>query len=116
MQRSHCIRLGGLPLGKLCRSMLLPLLLLVAQHGALLHELGHCASGATQEDSEEEQPKAKHCDLCVVFAQVSSIATTDVALPALRAGLSFRQVPAAGIAGAATERLSQRNRGPPAFL
>jgi hypothetical protein len=116
MNLNHVIRLGGLPLGKLCRSMLLPLLLLVAQHGALLHELSHYASGAAQEDGEEKQPKAKHCDLCVAFARVSSIATTDVALPTLRVGLSFRQVPAASIAVAETERPSQRNRGPPTFL
>jgi hypothetical protein len=116
MKLNRVIRLGELPLGKLCRSLLLPLLLLVAQHGVLQHELSHYASGATQEGSEEKQPQAKHCNLCIAFAQVFSVATTDVALPDLLAGLSFRQVPAVAMSVATSERPSQRNRGPPTLL
>lgn len=116
MKFTHFAAMVVPPLGKLSRSMLLPLLLLVAQHGALLHELSHYASGVHQEEHEDKHHKADHCHLCIAFAQIASVATADVASPCLLAGLSFQQVAVAFLPGIASERPSRRSRGPPPLL
>lgn len=100
---------------RLIPSLLLPLLLLLAQQGALLHDLTHIAGNAQQEDGPRSS-KEKPCDLCVSFAQTASIATHDVATPGLLAGLSFLQVPAHAIADGSTEPPAPRSRGPPHYL
>ena len=41
MTAHRSIRLGSMSLGTLCRSLVLPLLLLIAQQGAALHGLSH---------------------------------------------------------------------------
>jgi hypothetical protein len=96
-------------------SLILPLLLLLTQQGALLHELTHIAGNVQQEEGQRSS-KEKPCDLCVSFAQTASIATQDVAAPGLLAGLSFLQVPAHAVADGSTERPAPRSRGPPRVL
>lgn len=102
--------------GKVCRSLLLPLLLLFAQHGELLHELSHYAAPETQQDSGKQHPHAGHCALCLAFAQIDSAAAPDAVAVQLLADLSFVQAPAIPVSARATELLAQRNRGPPTFL
>lgn len=118
MTLNRFAELGGFPWSKFCRSMLLPLCLLLAQHGVLLHELSHCASGVTQEQGEDDHHRADqdHCHLCIAFAQLESVATTDVVIAGLLAGLSFQQVSIAAMSGTTSESPSERNRGPPTFL
>ena len=108
---------GCLSIGRIGRSLLLPLLLLVAQHGALLHELSHYAGTAeTPEESDKQKSGTHPCELCLAFAQVESTATTDVAVPALLSGLSYATALPAMVAVRAAELPSQRNRGPPVAL
>jgi hypothetical protein len=109
-------RLTGLPLGKLCRSLLLPLLLLVAQQGALLHELSHWTAPETRDEGDKQRPAGHPCALCLAFAQVESTATTNVAVSALLADLSFAPAAATPSTVVAAELPSERNRGPPAAL
>ena len=106
----------GLPLGKLCRSLLLPLLLLFAQQGALLHELSHYTAPETQGHSKKQSSRGEACELCLAFAQVESAAKPDLAVPVLLADLSFELAPAVTVSAVAAELPSQRNRGPPPLL
>lgn len=108
--------LGHLPLGELCRGLLLTLLLLVAQQGALLHELSHYLAPETQGESDKQGFAHHACATCLAFAQVHSAATADVALPTLLTNLSFAPSVTTSPAALAAELPSQRNRGPPAFL
>jgi hypothetical protein len=108
--------LGCLHSRRFCSSLLLPLLLLVAQHGALLHELSHYAAPETQKETDKQHPQIGHCDLCVAFAQVASAATPDAVVPRLLADLSFQQATTIPASGGTSEPPSQRNRGPPTFL
>jgi hypothetical protein len=109
-------RLSGLSLDRLCRNLLLPLLLLIAQHGALLHELSHYAPADTQDESGKQQSAGQPCELCLGFAQVESTATADVAVPTLLAGLSFASASPTPSPVVVAELPAQRNRGPPATL
>src|SRR5260221_6982924 len=86
--------LSGLPLRELCRSLLLPLLLVFAQQGALLHELSHYTASETQGNSKKQSSRGEACELCLAFAQVDSAAKPDLAVPALLANLSFKLAPA----------------------
>jgi len=103
--------LSGLPLGKLLLSLLLPLLLLMAQQGALLHEFSHDIAAHSQD--EDAGPP---CEDCFAFAHIHAASPAGLATPLLLAGLSFASslptLPAT--IGAALP--SQRNRGPPAPL
>ena len=107
---------SGLPLGKLCRSLLLPLFLLFAQQGALLHELSHYTTPETQGHSKKQSSRGEACELCLAFAQVDSVAKPDLAVPALLANLSFEMAPAPTAYAVAAELPAQRNRGPPPLL
>jgi hypothetical protein len=107
---------SGLPLGKLCRSLLLPLLLLFAQQSALLHELSHYAAPETQGHSKKQSSRGEACELCLAFAQLDSAAKPDLAVAALLADLSFALAPAVAVYAAAAELPSERNRGPPPLL
>jgi hypothetical protein len=108
--------LGRLPSGKVCRSLLLPLLLLFAQHGELLHELSHYAKPEAQQDGGKQHPQAGHCHLCLAFAQVDSTAAPDAVAVHLLGDLSFLQATAALASDRTAERPARRNRGPPTFL
>jgi hypothetical protein len=59
---------------RLVPSLLLPLLLVVAQQGALLHELSHYRSSETPGESKKQSPRGDVCELCLAFAQIGSAA------------------------------------------
>jgi hypothetical protein len=103
--------LSGLPLSKLLLSLLLPLLLLMAQQGALLHEFSHDIAGHSQD--EDAGPP---CEDCAAFAHIHSASPAGLATPLLLTGLSFASslpaLPATTVAAVPSER----NRGPPASL
>ena len=102
----------------LLRSLLLPLLLLLAQQGALLHELSHYAKPQTQEEGgDKKQPShAEACSLCLAFAQVESAAPTHVSMAPLLAQLSFELTPVDPVYVATTPLPAERSRGPPPIL
>ena len=102
----------------LIRSLLLPLLLLLAQQGALLHELSHYATPQTQEEGgDKKQPShAEACSLCLAFAQVEFAAPTHVPMAPLLAQLSFELTPADPVYVGTTPLPAERSRGPPPII
>jgi hypothetical protein len=92
---------------------LLSLLLVLAQHGALLHGIGHLshgdrATGATIEALAE----GSQCPACAAFAQVTNPAAAAVDSLAIRpAGLLPTPDPRYAIVAA--DAPTPRSRGPP---
>ncbi len=102
-------------LRRLCRLLLLPLLLVVVQQGTFLHELGHYGQPAQAQGEGRRHKSSGPCELCLAFASVACVAGTASTQPLLLAGLSFT-LPA-GVAGftRAVAAPTQRIRGPPAL-
>ena len=93
-------------------ALVLPLLLVFAQQGALLHELSHIHPGSGQVRYENNLVAGKICDICAAFAQVGNPASASVAvLPAVAAVRHY--VPAPLYSIVAAEALPPRSRGPP---
>jgi hypothetical protein len=94
------------------RSVLLPLLLLLAQQGPLLHEMSHLAAAEWQ-DGSTRQDVAGLCKLCLANSLVQAAANPAVLPLGLLSGLSFGWLCAAvdSVCGAAPPAL--HNRGPP---
>ncbi len=99
----------------LCRTLVLPLLLLVVQQGALLHELSHYTANEPG-TTHKQSPCGEACDLCLAFAQVDAAAAPHDALLPLLADLSFERAAAPRLAHRAADLPSLRNRGPPRLL
>ena len=93
--------------------LVLPLLLVFAQQGAMLHELSHIHPvGSGQVRYENNLVAGKICDICAAFAQVGNPASASVAvLPAVAAVRHY--VPAPLYSIVAAEALPPRSRGPP---
>ena len=102
---------------RLTLSVLLPLILLFSQQGALLHELSHwhLPSANAAVSAEAASVDSDICLDCLAFAQVAGLAQFD--LPALPAheglGYHFVSEAAPSVAEASTPAL--RSRGPPLF-
>jgi hypothetical protein len=97
-------------------ALLLPLLLALAQHGALLHELSHLSysvhARAAQAHEDQQLADNSQCTACLAFAQVAN--------PGGIASLANAAIPAAApVHGAPLYRIVAaaapipRNRGPP---
>jgi hypothetical protein len=100
---------------RLARTLLLPLLLVLSQPAALLHELSHITGQAAQQ--EREQPHGTGpCMLCMAFAQLDAAASPAVAALPLLAGLAFALVAVATVATRSAQRPALHIRGPPAHL
>src|ERR1700689_3054209 len=94
-------------------ALALPLLLIFAQQGAMLHELSliHRA-GTDQVRYEGSALGAKVCETCLAFAQVGNPASAPVAaLPAVAAVRHYAPDPSFSITAA--EAPPPRSRGPP---
>ena len=109
------LRLNRLHWHRLLRSLMLPLLLLVAQQGAVLHELSHYTAAETGE-GKEQSPRGDVCDLCLAFAQVGSATMPHSVAAPLLADLSHRLTPVLPVHAQAAELPAERSRGPPRFL
>jgi hypothetical protein len=105
---------------KLFLPFLLPILLLLAQQGAILHELGHFASDTQRVQSRNQQPgplpaPGAPCEKCVVFAHLSGAVAPHV--PVFNAPLLvYALVERAIVAQRSTDTPAARSRGPPSFL
>lgn len=103
---------------RLTLSVLLPLLLLFAQQGALLHEWSHWhfESAAAVQQVQAASTDGDICLTCLAFAQIAGLAKFDVAAMPVAPGLRyhFASEPARDVAEAA--RPAVRSRGPPPFL
>jgi len=101
---------------KLLLSFLLPLVFLLSQQGAVMHELSHltgfASEGASGQGSTGHPAGDLQCEACLAFAHLAGAATAHVVPPAL---LSFSfQVPAnEAPAFIAADAPTARSRGPP---
>lgn len=94
-------------------ALILPLLLVFAQQGAMLHELSHIhAGGSDQVRYENDFLAGKLCDTCAAFAQVGNPASVSVAVLPKFATVRL-YVPAPLYSIVAAEALPPRSRGPP---
>ncbi|HTT01688.1 MAG TPA: hypothetical protein VMG11_06310 [Steroidobacteraceae bacterium] len=98
------------------RLVLLLLLLVLGQHGALLHQLDHAyySGGAEQTTLQQDQqlPDNTLCLSCLAYAQLSSpISGTHVAFAAAPA--DFIPTPAPRAAILRVHAPTPRSRGPP---
>ena len=104
---------------KLLLSLLMPIVLLLSQQGAVMHELSHLteltSGGANGPGSTRHQPGDLQCEACLAFAHLAGAVTAHVVPPAL---LSFSfQVPSnESPAFIAADAPTARSRGPPTFL
>lgn len=100
---------------RLSLSWVLSLLLVFAQHGAVLHELGHLSHGerghapALRADAQIVDGA---CSTCAAFAQVANPASGTVNTLAASAAV-YLPVSAPVYAVAAADVPTPRNRGPP---
>ena len=109
------VRSRSLQWRQLLRSLVLPLLLLVAQQGAVLHELSH-VTGTESHDSKKQSSRSDACDLCLAFAHVGAAAAPQpVSAPPL-ADLTHQLTPVHPVYQEASELPAQRSRSPPLFL
>jgi hypothetical protein len=99
-------------LHRLCRALLLPLLLLCVQQGAFLHELSHYKPAQSQ-DEDHKQNSGGPCALCLAYAGVESAVSQASPPPLLLTGLSFALMPVMATFARAASVPAQRNRGPP---
>ena len=104
---------------KLLLTLVLPLVLLFSQQGAVVHELSHLtdavARAAAGGDASGHQAGDLQCEACLAFAHLAGVATATVAHPAL---LSFSFAIPANEAPVfiAADAPTARSRGPPTFL
>ena len=91
------------------------LVLLAAQHGAVVHELSHLPGSSRAEVRVQGGEAAEACALCPAYAQVATPAFSQAFhVPLLiRAGLQSSPEPADAAVDAAIP--SPRSRGPPAL-
>jgi hypothetical protein len=96
---------------------LLPILLLCAQQGAVMHELEHFAADTQRVQSRNQQPGQQPapgipCEKCVVFAHLSGAVAPHVPVfiaPLLAYALLERAI----VAQRSTDTPAARSRGPP---
>jgi hypothetical protein len=99
---------------RLSLSWILSLLLVFAQHGAVLHELGHLSHGshASGTSLSDLTSQDSYCSTCEAFAQVANPAPGGAA--ALTLGLPpVGAIAACGHALRSADIPTARSRGPP---
>jgi hypothetical protein len=114
---------------KLLFAFLLPVILLLSQQGAVLHEIGHITDFAdrtgvgvgAQSDAQTGSEPGSHqasdlqCQACLAFAHLAGVATATVVPPALLS-FSFHFAVIEAPAFIAADAPAARSRGPPTFL
>lgn len=100
---------------RLLRGIVLPLLLVFAQQGAMLHELSHYAAAATHDSEKQHLPGGEVCSLCLAFAHLGAgLAPNVPVLPTL--DLLQAPAPLPEAICIAAERPAACSRGPPSLL
>jgi hypothetical protein len=104
---------------KLLLALLLPVVLLLSQQGAMTHEVGHIADRVAQSGGDGgsggKTPGDLQCEACLAFAHLAGIATTQVVPPALLSfSFHFRVIEAPAFIAA--DAPAARSRGPPVLL
>ncbi len=102
---------------KLAWVLLLPLFLLFAQQGQLLHEYTH--DGRPVSSAQFEQKKApatpEHCPLCLAYAHLAGVARPDLSAPTFLSDLDFHFPAVVAVASADTPAAPPRSRDPPSL-
>lgn len=101
-------------------SLLLPLFLLFAQQGAVLHELSHLTQDSLHTSAGNRQPEPQKlpgapCEKCLIFAHFTAAAAPHVPsfdAPLLSHALSGRMP----VLRRGADSITARNRGPPFIL
>jgi hypothetical protein len=96
--------------------LLLSLLLVIAQQGAVAHEISHYADDVSQSQQKNKQsPADKFCEKCLAFAQIAGSVNTELpVLPLLL--LTYDHTPQAPAAFIAADAPAYRSRDPPSLL
>jgi len=99
---------------RLSLSWVLSLLLVFAQQGAVLHELGHLSHGDRTQGSvlRAQLPADSGCATCEAFAQVANPASGAAHTLSASAAV-YLQISAPVHAIIAADTLTPRSRGPP---
>lgn len=96
--------------------LLLSLLLVIAQQGAVAHEISHYVDYLNQSQQNDKQsPADKLCEKCLAFAQIAGAVHAEPPVLALPA-LTYDYTPVAPVAVIAAEAPAYRSRGPPLLL
>jgi hypothetical protein len=90
--------------------LLLSLLLVFAQQGAVAHEISHYGDGQSQ--GSKQSPADKFCEKCLTFAQIAGAVHAEPPVLAL-ALLTYDYIPQAPAAVIAAEAPAYRSRDPP---
>ena len=94
--------------------MCLALALLLGEHGALLHELGH-GFQRIEHPTQDQYPGGDTCDKCFAFSQLTGAAAGAIAVAALALAAIVIALFAAITAPSRTV-VATRSRAPPAIL
>jgi len=99
---------------RLSLAWVLSLLLVFAQHGAVLHQLGHLSHGDRTQGSalRAQLPADSSCATCEAFAQVANPASGAAHTLSASAAV-YLPIPAPVHANIAADTLTPRSRGPP---
>lgn len=98
-------------LRRLYWTLLLPVLLVLAQQGQLRHEYSHYAKPVGAQ--KKTPPGPDHCPLCLAYAHLGGAAKTELPPAALAANLSFHFASSPEVAEIHVTGLAPRSRGPP---
>ena len=101
---------------RLLRSLLVLLLLVIAQQGAILHALSHYAPTEFAGDSKKHAPRGDLCEQCLAFAQVGGVALTLAFTVLTTAGLSHERALTNSSRVELASHVAARSRGPPSYL
>jgi hypothetical protein len=103
-------------------ALLLPVLLVLAQQGAVLHELSHYWAGspdigfqATGPGQDQKQNPTTPCEKCLVFAHFAGAISQDV-VPLAQPLLAFDFTQRVAAAQRGADVPTARSRGPPSVL
>lgn len=100
---------------KLAVSLLLPLLMLFSQQGALWHEIGHLGGAGAPAREGKQQPIDRLCEQCLAYGAMAAAAAPFVA-PLALAELGFAAPLETLPPFVAAQAPSARSRGPPRTL
>ena len=99
---------------KVSISLGLWLLLLVGQHGAILHELGHiCRAASAPVSLQAETFAEKNCELCLGYSQLAHPAGNSVSL-FVSTGRASELSAERPVTATPVDPPAPRSRGPPA--
>jgi hypothetical protein len=101
-------------------SFVLGALLVLAQQGAMLHEIGHLrralqSGSASQHDDAHHKAADKLCETCLAYSALAAFAS-PAAMPVVLAAAQHSPPKADDVPSLAADAPAPRSRGPPLSL